>query len=105
MPFEQTCLLELRERTIDSRQANVHVLAEQHPIHVVSRQVPHLGFFEQLENPQARCRCFESEAFQVDWFAHGLACMAEKGVIIFGYDIPQNVSSRFTIALARPPDY
>ena len=51
-----------------------------------------LRFFEQLENSQARRRCFESQAFQVDCCAHGLAGVADRGVRIFGYDIPQNES-------------
>ena len=90
MSFEQTRLLELGKRSIDGRQTDIHVLAEQHAIDIVGRQVPNFRFFEQLENSKARRRCFESQAFQVDCCAHGLAGMADRGVRIFGYDIPQN---------------
>ena len=63
--LEQARVLELRQRAINRRQADVHVFAEQQAIDVVCRQVAYLGFFEKFEYPQAWGRSFKPHALKV----------------------------------------
>ena len=54
MPLKQPSLLELGQCAIHRGQADVHVFAEQHAIHIIRGQVPLLGLVEQLKNLHAR---------------------------------------------------
>lgn len=66
---QKPCLLELGENSVDSRQADVDLLADQQAMHVVCGHVvngrPGLRLVKELEDLQPRQRCFEADAFQI----------------------------------------
>lgn len=69
IPVKQTCLLELRQHTIDRCQADIHIFGQQDLVDVLGAQVAHLTILENIENLESRQGGFQTAGFQLGWGA------------------------------------
>lgn len=87
MAFKQAGLLELGQYPINRRQANVHVFADEHPVDIFRRHVPHAAFFEQLKDLEAGKGGLESHVLETLRVAHcfvSIGCRGEEQLGISG---------------------
>ena len=96
MALEQAGLFELGEHPIDRRQANIHVLGDQHAVHIFCRHVPHGTFFKQFEDFEAWECGFQPHVLEALGIAHRYFSGKGAGgrIAYFGYDIPLQSSLR-----------
>lgn len=70
MALQQAGLFELGEHAIDGRQADIHVVVDEHPVDVFSGHVTLGAFFEKLKNLQARKGGFQAHVLETLGVAH-----------------------------------
>ena len=71
MALKDAGFLELGQDTIDRRQADVDVVAQQLPVNIVRAEVAYFGLFEKFENSKARQGRFETHTLEFTGSAHG----------------------------------
>lgn len=71
VPFKDAGFLELGQDTIDRREADVDVVAQQLPVNIVRAEVAYFGLFEEFENSKARQGRFETHTLEFTGSAHG----------------------------------
>ena len=69
--LKDTGFLELGQDTIDGRQPDIDVVAQQLPVNIVRAEVAYFGLFEEFENSKARQGRFETHALEFTGSAHG----------------------------------
>jgi hypothetical protein len=77
---EQPGLFKLREYAVDSRQADIGTLAQQHTVHIFRRHVPLLARLKNLHDFQARQRRFKAGTFEFVKRGHNGSAIKACGV-------------------------